>query len=656
MATRFQLVLAAGLLAAMAASLLHATCRAPRIAFLRQHEVAPWIASPEPPTAGILAAPYAELPAVEFATRFPAPAGGAALELELQALRGFELEVNGRPLAARAWDEGDWRKPTRVALREGLAARDNHLVVRVRNPDGPPLLRLRGEGGGVRLTSGANFAVRRGDGPLREAVRADDQRRAPAALLAPRLTAMLEARALALVGVAALALAGGAALTGAGAGPTRARLRRLGPLALALFGAALFANAVSLPAYVGFDGPDHLAYVRFVLTERAFPLATQGPQMYHPPLFHALAAAVLGPLEALGVPERVALRPVPFAAAATQVAVAFALARSLFPADRGRAALAAAAAALLPVNVYTAAYVGNEPVHGALAGLALLVAVGALRRGAAPGWALGAGALAGLAALTKASSLLLVPLLAGALAALPLLAGLRRGAGRAAAAGAAVLAGAAAACGWYYLRNQLVFGRAVFGNWDVPGAAVAWWQPPGFHTASYYLHFGSWLERPFFAGFASFFDGLYTTAFGDGLIGGIAAWPNRHAAFDWELMGGLYVLGLPALVLVAAGGVGLARESLRGEDLGRRAALTLLVTAVAVTIFATLFMTLVLPAYSMAKASYALSLTAPLALAAADGFARADRAWAARGWRAPRVLLHAWALAFAMLVVGTFAL
>ena len=79
---------------------------------------------------------------------------------------------------------------------------------------------------------------------------------------------------------------------------------------------------------------------------------------------------------------------------------------------------------------------------------------------------------------------------------------------------------------------------------------------------------------------------------------------------------------------------------------GRRLACALLASTVVETLFAVLLMTLVLPAYSMTKAAYALSLGPVLALALADGFARLHgaldaprRRWAQRALEAGSIWL-----------------
>lgn len=648
---------ALGLLAAAMGAALVLAARSPDRALLVPEPGWPWIASPDPPSTGIVSAPFDALHQVDFVKRIDVDPGRAPLVVELQALRGFELSLDGRVLAARRWDEGSWRRPRRVTVREGLEAGSHELRVRVRNPTGPPLLRLRASGAGVALVADEGFTTRRDGGPPRAARRADDRLRAPGAVTVPPLWRSLSARRDAILGFAVLAGLASWSLrrerlpSGLREHPAWRRAPAALPwLAIAVLWAGLTWRAVGLPAWVGFDGPDHLDYVRGILEQHVIPLADAGAQTSHPPLFHALSAALLALLPS--APERVVLRILPVASGLVQVGVAAGLASALFPGDRLRLRATALAAGFLPLHLYMAAYLNNEPLHGALAAVALLgltrwlLAPRPTARGAA-GW----GALVGLAILTKVSSLLLVPLAAGFVTARRALAD-RVGAVRTLAPGLALAAGAAGVSGAYFVRNQLHFGRAVIGNWDVPGSAVAWWQHPGFHTPAYYLRFGASLERPFFSAFESFWDGLYSTLWGDGLIGGMAGWAQRHALWDWDAMAALYALALPATALGLLGAAELVREALGGDDLRRRTALAFQTAVGFVLLFAALYMTLVLPAYSMAKASYLLPAAPIGALALGCGFARVHRATAAPSRRALQIGLHAWAGAF----LGTVAL
>jgi hypothetical protein len=619
------LALATGVgLAAGAAAAL----RSP-LALVRHSSDAPWIRRPEPASLRTSAAPRAALPAVTFERRFIVSGRPARFDLEVEALRGFELELNGRLLAARGPESGAWRRAVQVDAAAALRAGENLLVVRVRNPSGPSLLRLRAAGSGVAFAADGSFTARAGAGPPLPAVLADDRVRAAAALPVPRLVRGLAQARERLLGCLALGLFAAAALRLPAAAPLRARPGLAWLPVLAVFAGVLAPRALRLPEHMGFDGPDHLAYVRWILERGALPLATDGGQMYHPPLYYALQAGCLALLEG-PLPARVVLRLVPLACGLAQVWLADGLARALRPGDGLARAAAILAAGTLPLNLYMSAYLSNETLHGALAGGALLATVRLLLgSGASTAASLGLGALLGLAVLAKSSSLLLVPLCATFLLVGARAAGLR--AGPAAGRALALVGAAAVVSGWFFARNAWRLGRPLVGNWDVPGSPLAWWQSPGFHTPAYYLRFGSVLERPFFASFDSFWDGLYSTFWGDGLLGGVAGWVHRHPLWDYDLMAAGYALALPATGLLGLGLAAWTAGAGRGGDARQRLARGFLLAAGAATLLAVLALTLVLPAYSMAKASYLLSLVAPAAAALAEGFVRLSRGPARRG-------------------------
>ena len=107
-----------------------------------------------------------------------------------------------------------------------------------------------------------------------------------------------------------------------------------------------------------------------------------------------------------------------------------------------------------------------------------------------------------------------------------------------AARGAALSASIALAlAGWVYARNAILAGHPLVWSLDSdPGKS--WWQLPGFHTADYYLRFGDALRLPWFSSFYSYWDSLYTTLWGDGLLSGAAGpdpAPTRHALSITEI-------------------------------------------------------------------------------------------------------------------------
>jgi hypothetical protein len=239
----------------------------------------------------------------------------------------------------------------------------------------------------------------------------------------------------------------------------------------------------------------------------------------------------------------------------------------------------------------------------------------------------GAGALFGLALLTKFTALVVLP---GAIFFLALKLYVIERVRLARVAGLLGLFALAllSVCGWWYIRNVIHFGRPIVGNWELPGGALAWWQQPGFHTLAYYTGFGAALDRPLFAGFHSFWDALYATFWLDGWLGGRASVGLPRPAFDYELMAAVALLALPATVAIAVGGVRAVARALRGEDARRRAALSFLLVSVWALAFSMLYVTLELPFFGQARASYGLALVSPLALLFAVGLSPAiGRPW-----------------------------
>ena len=388
---------------------------------------------------------------------------------------------------------------------------------------------------------------------------------------------------------------------------------------------------------MGFDARHHLEYVGILLEQGRLPLADEGWSTYHPPLFYGLSAlaARLG-----GVPA--ALKVLPLLAGLGSVWVSWLLARRLFPGAPERAALAALFAATLPVELYTASYFSNESLHALLAGGALTAcALLLLAEGPSRGGLAAAALLFGLAALTKFTVLVTVPVAIFFLGWKLLL--VERAGPREALTGiAAFTLVFAVAAGWFYARSWLQHGAPIVGNWALPGADQVWWQQPGFHTIAWYTQFGESLARPYFSGFHSFWDALYSTFWGDGFVGGRASPTLRHDFWNYDLMSAGYWVALPATFLLLLGVLGLGREAFEHGDPRRRLALLFLLTASWAVFLAFLGLTLELPFFTQAKAAYLSMLTPVLALAFAAGFGALDGWLSARGWLPMRVLLYAW--------------
>ena len=258
---------------------------------------------------------------------------------------------------------------------------DADVDAEVRNARGPALLSLGVRGPGVEVSSGPHWTARRGAGPLRPAVRADDTRSHMSAHRSERAIPSLVARA----GVLASLFVVGAAgfLTGSRIGRARLRVGAVGAAGTVVGGAwmALFVFSFQgVPLEAGFDAGSHLDYIRRLVEGFGLPVATDGFSMYHPPLFYALAAAAGGFAESLGLSFALGWKFIPFASGLGLAALAWFLARSIFPRRPGIQAASAIFSGFLPMNLVMAAYVGNEGLSAFLSAAALAVAVDVLLR------------------------------------------------------------------------------------------------------------------------------------------------------------------------------------------------------------------------------------------------------------------------------------
>jgi hypothetical protein len=628
---------------------------APEGRLIVQDPSAPWIAPDAPLGLGLRQWGRGDAPPADYHLGFELPDPPPRATLELRAFGQAELWLNGAQIALPDGDAAprSWRRFRRVVVSDGLRPGANELRVRVRNLHGPPLLSLRlgGEAPGLPVASGPHWRVVLEDGLERDAALARDDLLPAEALRAPRAAEALRdvaggLLALALVAAPLLAWLHARAGPGVWRRLPAAALAGVAGVWLALY-AFVFAR---LPLVFGFDAPHHLRYVERLRLTGRLPLPTDDWSTYHPPLFYALSALAAGCADALGVASAPLQKLVPWLAGLAHAAIALALARRLLPGRPGAAAAAALFAGLLPMNLITASHLSNEGVHGALAALALALAVFALLEPAGPSpRRLAAFSLVlGLAALTKFTALLVAGVAGTALAARS--AACSRGARDLALRVGALALPALAVCGWFYARNVWLYGRPVVGNWDLPGAGLAWWSPPGFHTPSYYLSFGAALAQPFFSGVVGFWDCIYSTLWGDGLLSGRIAWVSRPPWSPAWMAAGI-LLALPASALAGWGLVRCGWLALRDPDGGRRAAFGLIVASVGAFGFALLHVTLALPYYGQARASYALCLTASLGLLLAVGAADLDGRLAARGAQGVRVALGGY---FALLL-GAFA-
>lgn len=648
---RLQLAGAVLVAAVLAGTLLWEILRAPGVPFLPL-DGTPWIVAQTPLQTNGMHIDRAHPPTSFFELRFRVDELPEKATLRVRALREARLLLNGRPLPADGGTPERWKEPANIDVTSGLVPGDNVLFARVTNPDGNPALQLRIDGLGAPLETDATWRSAWEGDPVAYAALADDVMRHPESGALPSPPAALVALAAPL---SMLAAGGGLLFLLLRSRPqaqARAPAAALG--LVILFWILLYVRLVPMPAEIGFDSEAHLAYIRWLLARRGLPTAADGSAMYHPPLFHALAALVLAGVGQHGIAARMGLLAIPMLSGLGMVLVARSMARTLRPSEAGVETGAVLAAGLLPMSLTLAACVSNEAPHAFLASFAVLATVRALvRERTMLRDDLVIGFLLAAAVLTKYSSLVLVPILLGAVAAKRLVAE-PAPVSRALSGGALGLGIVALLSGWFYLRHYMVSGHPLVWNMNAtPGET--WWQLPGFHTTAYFTGFGESLVRPWFSSFHSLWDSLYSTLWGDGLLSGAVGPGSAPPRWRYEWMAASFLLALPATAMLALGWASAVHLALRDPDGGRRLAWSLVALLPVVFLGSLLSLSLHYPFWSAGKAFYALLLTPVLALLGAMGFEVVAGAFAMRGLLVLRVLAFGWAGAFLGAIAWAYA-
>lgn len=230
--------------------------------------------------------------------------------------------------------------------------------------------------------------------------------------------------------------------------------------------------AVSIPLGKGPDETAHVRYIEFVARERGLPVfdrANPDPdyEFHQPPLYYAMAAPVYA-LAGGNESAQLALRFFTVLLSLPLIYLTFGLGRLLGPGEPWAAAAAAGIVAFLPMQLSVATTIGNDALTEVLAAGVLLALVSYLRgaeqgreegeeRPPGVGAMVAVGVMIGLAMLTKSIGVLLFPV---AWVAAGLAARGREGyRWRLLARDVGVVTGVALAlCGWWLVRNQMLYG------------------------------------------------------------------------------------------------------------------------------------------------------------------------------------------------------
>jgi Flp pilus assembly protein TadD len=538
----------------------------------------------------------------------------------------YNFSLNGLAPPAPVQRGNNWKQPDRYEVARALRPGTNEIVVAVTNTNGPPALWLSLVAGGFRLSSDERWTVSYAGAVWRNARLAAKPRvmSAGSALLGgARPWASVRARwpvlllFAALSAVLAWALGRWCAAGARSAEGKRAWLRELLPVAgLAGLWAALFANnlAALTPPY-GFDADAHTAYVSYIQQHKALPLANEGWEMFQPPLYYLLSAALLGVLRlSASQPAGVmALRVMGLGIGLGQIVLVWATLRLLFRGGRAKQLWGLVLAACLPPLLYLSQYVTNEVLAAATVSACLYLALRAVQP-ERPSWKLdaGLGLCLGAALLTKSTALIFLPVLFGALL-------WRRLEKRDTTLGqwigrlSLIFGLCLLVAGGHYARWWAHFGNPLIGVWD-PKLGFSWWQDDGWRTSAFYLRFGQALAYPWYGSVQSFAGGNYSTLWGDGLLSGVSGFASAPP-WNYELMAAGYGLALLPSLGVLTGGILMARRFMREPTAEW---FLMLALGLAATL-AMVYLSLAMPYSCHVKAFYGLSALAPFCACGALG-------------------------------------
>jgi len=353
-------------------------------------------------------------------------------------------------------------------------------------------------------------------------------------------------------------------------------------------------NFWKIPISFGMDFPGHTQYIAYVASYWRVPLATEGWQMFQPPLFYYLEAVIFRSFLHWFEPNTVIriLKLLPLACGAAHVEITYRILRAAYPGRESLQVIGTLIGGLLPMNLYMSQSIGNEPLAGCLTALTILYACRVLSGDFQSNResALIIGFTLGLALLTKPTAILIVPPLLFFISA----AVLRRGRSveegiRSVIHFVILLLGVAfAVSGWYYVRNYIEMGRFFMGGWD-SSREIVWWMNPGYLTPRQFYVFGESLLYPVYSSIYGFWDALYSTFWLDGFLSSLIS--REYLPWNPTFMTGGALLSLLPSAALAIGVI----ATLKKGDGALRQMLYFSVTSVILYLAALFYLFLTVP-------------------------------------------------------------
>ena len=608
-------------------------------AFLPIHTGAKWIVDPIAPENR---ARRLALRSATYRKEFVVDVQASDAVLSICAFKCASVTVNGKDLLVVDGKDQNWKLATSVSVASLLKIGTNVISAHVTNSNGPPALWLRLQLGKSSVASDESWVVSTAGAVWQAAACASGP------VVLPSWSPMCDTSrtsdsvrrvwpALALFTCVSLAVflgvlnpANRRASASPSINPSRWMLILYGVVIAAR--TALFIHDVPrLSHSTGFDEAAHEQYVKFIQEKDALPLPNDGWEMHQPPLYYLICAELLTFCEfTAGTDDaQIPLRSINGVLGGVQCWLSLLCLRRLFPGNWQAQAAGFLVAAFLPPEICLSMYITNDPLAGVFITLAFYFFLRLEQVEKSNAWLyIGLGTSLGTAILAKLSASLAVPAfffgVGWRLVTQRKFALIDWSRSMGVMALALVLVS-----GWHYWRVWMQIGALPLPN-SQTGPAMSWWADPGFRTGSYYWHFGQALVSPLFSGVHSFADGIYSTLWGDGLIGGRAQMLGRPP-WNYDLMNAGYLISLAPTVLTL---IGLA--VFFGRSFSRRESEGMLVLGICFLFAAGIFyLTLRTPYLAAVKAFYAIPAIVPFSALFAAGWnwlAQKFRGWQAVLW------------------------
>ena len=578
----------------------------PQIEFLRPALRGKWITHPNPP---IDFQQSSTCPNVIFYRDFQLDEIPEKEKIRVTAMRSFWIRVNNEPIPFDP--PNSWKSSIHINLVPYLQSGQNTIRIQVGGPKNPPALLVEGR---RLLRSGENWQV---------ALKPDlsDLSAASIALQDehylnsnPNPIRQSTFFVFYLIGFLAYSALGVVVLF---IRPNETKfdqdtnLWKKHGFCLLLFLIAVIIQLHNVSTYAHtrshFDWQGHVDYIQHIATHWKIPIATDGWEMFQPPLYYLISAVILktsgGSLKAVQIFTTLT--------GLGNLLFSWFLLCQVFPTQTRKRNLGFSVIAMLPMGFYMNSMVSNEIFSGSvISGTIVLSTYLLFKKGLTSYKAsILIGLASGLGLLSKYTALFV-------LLSLLLLLGLRFITRQITWKRiVTVICTVSLTCGWLYGRNIVRFGDPFIGNWD-EASGFHYEQSPGYRNVQFYTQFGSvFYHLPVRSRWVSFWDGKYGSM-----------WTDTHGTFlnlsnpTTQLLGSLslWLALLPTLAIVF--GFGYAIKFLIRHEWNHP--YFVMVTTSVLTILSLVSFTMEIPTYSTIKAFFFLSMIPIIGVFAALGLER----------------------------------